>query len=203
VDTNNPAYSSVAGVLFNKSTNTLIQYPGGKAGSYTIPASVTSIGDSAFEGCVSLTSVTIPKNVTKIENDAFYWCTSLTGVYFQGNAPSLGDSAVFYGDDNATAYYLSGTTGWAKFSVNTGLPTVLWNPQPQNPGVRTNQFGFTITGSSNLVIVVAACTNFAKPVWQPVSTNTLNIFIGTNGTSYFSDSKWTNYPGRFYRLRSP
>ena len=54
---NNPAYSSVAGVLFNKSQTTLIQYPGGRSGSYAIPASVTNIGDDAFAACYSLTSV--------------------------------------------------------------------------------------------------------------------------------------------------
>jgi hypothetical protein len=84
---------------------------------------------------------------------------------------------------------------------------VLWDPHAQssgaNFGVQTNRFGFNITGSSNLVIVVEACTNFVNPTWSPVSTNTLNIFIGTNGTTYFSDSKWTNYCSRFYRLRSP
>ena len=48
VDALNSVYSSVAGVLFNKSQTTLIQCPGGKAGSYTIPNSVTSIGDYAF-----------------------------------------------------------------------------------------------------------------------------------------------------------
>ena len=41
----NPVYTSVDGVLFNKSQTTLIQCPAGKAGSYTIPNSVTSIGD--------------------------------------------------------------------------------------------------------------------------------------------------------------
>jgi Bacterial Ig-like domain len=65
-------------------------------------------------------------------------------------------------------------------------------------GVRTNRFGFTITGTSNLVIVVEACTNVAHPTWSPVGTNTL-----TGGSSYFSDPQWTNYPRRFYRLRSP
>jgi BspA type Leucine rich repeat region (6 copies) len=39
----NPAYSSVDGVLFDRSTNTLIQCPGDKAGAYTIPDSVTNI----------------------------------------------------------------------------------------------------------------------------------------------------------------
>jgi hypothetical protein len=78
---------------------------------------------------------------------------------------------------------------------------VLWNPQAQNDtgfGVLNNLFGFNITGSSNLVIVVEACVNPVNPVWQPVQTNTL-----AGGTSYFSDSQWTNYPGRFYRFRSP
>jgi hypothetical protein len=46
--------------------------------------------------------------------------------------------------------------------------------------------------------VVEACTNLSNPVWQPVQTNTF-----TAGTAYFSDPQWTNYPGRFYRLRSP
>src|SRR5450830_1221669 len=59
VDALNSVYSSVAGVLFNKSQTTLIQYPGGIAGSYTIPSSVTSIGNSAFYNCASLTGVII------------------------------------------------------------------------------------------------------------------------------------------------
>jgi len=44
VEALNSFYSSVDGVLFNKSQTMLMQYPGGKAGSYTIPNSVTSIG---------------------------------------------------------------------------------------------------------------------------------------------------------------
>jgi hypothetical protein len=64
--------------------------------------------------------------------------------------------------------------------------------------VRTNRFGFTIVGPSNLVIVVEAATNPANPAWLAVGTNTL-----TQGASYFSDLRWTNYPARFYRLRAP
>jgi hypothetical protein len=79
---------------------------------------------------------------------------------------------------------------------------VLWNPQVQtigaNFGVQSNQFGFTISGSSNLVLVVEACTNLVDPVWVAVGTATL-----TGGSSSFSDPQWTNYPARFYRLGPP
>ena len=44
VDPVNPSYSSLDGVLFNKAHTTLVAFPGGRAGSYTIPDSVTSIG---------------------------------------------------------------------------------------------------------------------------------------------------------------
>src|ERR1035438_6740084 len=43
VDAANPNHSSADGVLFNKDQTTLIQFPFGKAGSYSIPGSVTSI----------------------------------------------------------------------------------------------------------------------------------------------------------------
>jgi len=48
-----------------------------------------------------------------------------------------------------------------------------------------------------MVVVMEACTNMADPDCCPVQTNTL-----TGGSSCFSDSQWTNYPGRYYRLRS-
>ena len=48
VDALNSVYSSIDGVLLNKSQTTLIKYPGGKGVTYTIPNSVTSIGDEAF-----------------------------------------------------------------------------------------------------------------------------------------------------------
>jgi hypothetical protein len=120
----------------------------------------------------------------------------LTALYFQGDAPALPVNAtVFPSGSQATIYYLPGTTGWG--ATFGGLPTVLWNPEIQNPGVSGNEFGFTLTGSTNLVVVVEACANLADPTWFPVGTNTLN-----GGLAYVSDPQWTNDPARFYRLRS-
>src|SRR5665213_2002474 len=208
VDTNNPVYSSVNGVLFDKSQTTLVAYPGGLGGSYTIPDSVTSIGDTAFWECSSLTNVTIGNGVTHIGDAAFEDCESLISVYFKGNAPTA-DEAISYGSlfdsDDATAYYLPGTTGWDYFSANTGIPAVLWflpNPLILNSspgfGVQTNRFGFIISWATNTPVVVEACANLFHPAWIPVGTNTL-----TGGSSYFSDPQWTNHPARFYRLRAP
>lgn len=65
-------------------------------------------------------------------------------------------------------------------------------------GVRPNGFGFTISGTSGQTFVVEACANLVASDWSPLQTNTI-----VDGSSTFSDSAWTNYPGRFYRLRSP
>jgi hypothetical protein len=62
----------------------------------TISDSVTSIGNSAFYGCTSLTSVTIPDSVTSILDYAFIFCTSLTSVTIPDSVTSIGVSAFSY-----------------------------------------------------------------------------------------------------------
>ena len=224
VEAGNSSYSSVDGVLFDKSGTMLIQCPGGRTGSYTIPSGVISIGDlafyycrsltnvtignsvtniglRAFDGCTSLVTISIPSGVASIGNFAFEACASLNAVCFQGNAPSISTFGVGR-ISAATVYYLPGTTGWG--ATFGGLPTAPWvlpNPIILNNGpsfgVQANRFGFVISWARNLSVVVEACTDLTQPVWSPVGTNTL-----TDGSSYFSDPLWTNRPARFYRLRS-
>jgi hypothetical protein len=87
VDANNTHYSSVDGVLFNKLQDTLIQYPEGKQGDYTIPNTVTSIESWAFGDCYNLTSVTIPNSVITIGEFAFFRCSGLTEIHVKAKTP--------------------------------------------------------------------------------------------------------------------
>jgi hypothetical protein len=283
VDSANGAYSSLDGVLFNKSRITLIQCPRGKTGSYAIPGSVGSIGNfafeartrltdlgvpnnvtnigvSAFENCIGLTSVMIPGGINNIQTGAFESCTNLTNatilngvrsidygafqgchnltrVTIPGSVTSIGSQAfagcgmvnltisgsvtnigglafagliaVFFAGNapnftpfpedtlgNETVYFLPGTTGWGAYFG--GVPTVLWNPQMQSSSVGPAGFAFNITGTADIPIVIEAATILDNSTWVPLQS--LNL---TNGTFYFSDPNWTNYPARFYRIRSP
>jgi hypothetical protein len=69
----------------------------------------------------------------------------------------------------------------------------------KKPAIRAYQcFGFNITGTANIPIVVEACADLASGAWLPVKS--LNL---PNGLYYFSDPRWTNYTARAYRIRSP
>jgi hypothetical protein len=179
VDASNSVYSSLDGVLFDKKQTALIQYPAGRIGSYTIPNSVTSIGEQAFAG-ISLTSITIPNSVTNIEESAFHWCNGLTNitipasvvsiggwafgdcinlteVYCKGNAPHI-LVPPFIGSPHAIIYYLPGTKGWeTEFGVG-GCPTKVWKPEQ------------AFYGCTNLTAITADASN--------------SVYSGTNGVLF-------------------
>ena len=90
VDAANAAYSSNAGILFNKSQTTLVAYPAGKTGAYVVPDSVTSISNYAFMECSKLTGVTIPGSVVSIGDYAFAY-TGLTSIIIPSSVASMGE----------------------------------------------------------------------------------------------------------------
>ncbi|MDR1114545.1 MAG: leucine-rich repeat domain-containing protein, partial [Tannerella sp.] len=92
----NSSYTSVDGVLYNKNKTALLVYPSGKGGVFSIPGSVTSIGDSAFYDCSGLVSVEIPNTVTKIGTSAFRGCSGLTSREIPGSVTGIGDFVFAY-----------------------------------------------------------------------------------------------------------
>ena len=96
VDEENTSYKTLNGNLYTADGKTLIKYAIGKKDThFEIPNSVTSIGNSAFDGCTSLTSVTIGDSVTSIGDSAFSGCTSLTSVEIPNSVTSIGSSAFY------------------------------------------------------------------------------------------------------------
>ena len=96
VEDGNTEYTSEDGVLFNKNKTSLISYPTGKEGDYTIPDGVTTIVDGAFNCCRYLTSLTIPNSVVNICDYTFYNCANMTSVTLPNNLTSI-NTHMFYG----------------------------------------------------------------------------------------------------------
>ncbi len=123
VGSGNPRFSSLNGVLYNRDQTTLIQCPQGKVGGVAVADNTTRIGNSAFEGCVGVTSVVVPFGVASIEDYAFWLCPKLHSVYFKGNCPPEVGLSLFNGTP-ATVYHLAPSIGWGE--TFAGRPTALW-----------------------------------------------------------------------------
>ena len=80
-------------VLFNKDKSKIISFRNQNIESYVIPSSVTSIGDSTFRSCCSLSDIIIPSSVTCIGNYAFLNCRSLSEVVVPSSVTSIGKNA--------------------------------------------------------------------------------------------------------------
>ena len=128
VDNDNTAYQSIDENLYSKDGKRLIAYARGKSDiSFTIPDSVMSIDDYAFEYCRSLTSVTIPDSVTSIGYHAFYNCYSLTSVTIGNSVTSIGYGA-FYNCTSLTSVTIPDSVtsiGYLAFYECTSLTSLV------------------------------------------------------------------------------
>ena len=114
-------------LVYSDETKTnLLACSSAATGDITIPNSVTSIGDYAFHGCSSLTSVTIGNSVTSIGDYAFAYCSILTSVTIPNSVTSIGGYA-FYNCSGLTSVTIGDSVksiGYAAFYDCTGLTSV-------------------------------------------------------------------------------
>ena len=103
VKSGNPSYSSQDGVLYNKDKTLLMLCPAKKTGTLSIPDTVTSLGDWAFELCAELTGITIPKSLISIGRFTFGACRSLTSISVDSGNPAFSSQdGVLYNKDRTT-----------------------------------------------------------------------------------------------------
>jgi hypothetical protein len=81
VDDDNPEFSSLDGVLFNKTKTLLIKYPEGKEdANYKVPDTIINVKDEAFNNCKRLVSITFPDVFLSLPANIFYGCKQLKKV---------------------------------------------------------------------------------------------------------------------------
>ncbi len=122
----NQYFRSDNGVLYSADMKTLLRCPEKEAGTFSIPFGVTSIGDSAFNGCVYLTSILIPDSVTSIGKSAFAACSSLTSIIIPDGVTSI-DEFMFCGCESLTSVIIPGSVksiGYDAFNGCKSLTSV-------------------------------------------------------------------------------
>ena len=118
---------------------------------------VTSIGDSAFEYCESLTSITIPDSVTSIGDSAFYWCESLTSITIPDSVTSIGDFA-FENCDSLTSITIPDSVtsiGYSVFASCDSLTSIA--VEEGNPTYRS--VGNCLIHTESKTLLVGCCNS--------------------------------------------
>ena len=212
VGSKNTSYTDVDGVLFNKGKTTLIQYPGKKTGACRVPDGVTSIGEGAFFGCSSLTSVTIPDSVKAIGEKAFDECFSMTNAYLGGGVTSIGDNAfhdceslvsvtiprsvtsigwyVFYPCRALeNVYYTGSASEWEAVSVETGKESLTGKVRYNSSGPETvdstdlHMVTFRADGGINVPAPQAKTQGKALSLSTKIPRKSYTVSFDANGGS--------------------
>jgi len=164
------------------------------AGSYTIPAGVTSIGDHAFYGCADLSSITIPDSVTNIGDYAFYGCTGLTSISIPNSVTSIGNSAFQFCTSLASVTIPASVTsiGCDAFYYCTSLTSV----SIPNSVTSIGNYAFEICASLTNVTTPASVTSIGDWAFSGCFSLTAAYFEGNapgaDSTVFACDNNPTN-----------
>ena len=185
VDEANNNYCDLNGILFDKNQNTIIRFPAGRSGSYTIPAGVTSVGDEAFIYCINLSGITMPLGLTSIGTNAFFHCESLSSVVIPSSVTNIGYSAFWACNDLKDVYYSGTQSNWNAISMgadNESLTnaTIHYGGTWDNLTWTLDNNGLlTISGNGNMKDISVV----AEDAWGPWREQITKVKINNGVTS--------------------
>ena len=205
VNSSNQKYASSSGILFNKDYTELIRYPRGKtATSYTVPSTVTKLGDSSFYKCTNLTGVTLQYGITGLDQYAFAGCTALTGINLPTSITSI-NYRVFSGCSGLTSitipnsvssissYTFSGCSGLTKVTIPSSVKTIGSDAFENCTGLTSISIPTSVTTINSFAF--EGCTGLTSAtIPSSVSSFSYNAFRGCTGiTSLYVNSDNENY----------
>ena len=184
----NTVYSDIDGVLFTADQKTLLRFPCGYNGIYTVPATVTKIEESAFSNCSTLLEVTLPEGLLNIEDYTFSGCSSLISVKLPKSLLKI------------RRYAFEECTSLESIDLPQGLTTIGYNAFGYS-GIRNAVVPDSVTkydgafgycgALESLTIGKGALSGVASDYWCTPNLKTVKV-SSANG-SYYCDERGVLY----------
>ena len=186
-----PYYIYEDDVLFNKDKSKIISFRNQNIKSYVIPSSVTSIGDSAFYGCRSLSEIVIPSSVTSIGKGAFSYCLSLSEIFIPSSVTSIGKGAFAICDSLSEIVIPSSVTSIGKgaFSYCRSLSEIVIPSSVTSIG----DSAFSYCDSLSEIVIPSSVISIGKGVFSycgSLSEIVIPFSVTSIGDSAFYDCKF-------------
>lgn len=181
---------------------------------------VKKIGDYAFNGCTSLTSIAIPNSVTNISSFAFYDCTSLTGVTIPDSVTNIGYAAFSVCKSLTDITIPSGVTSISEQAFNdcSSLTSITIPDSVTSIGkyafsgcksltsidipdsVKTID-NYVFVGCSSLRTMTVNATTPPTLGYSPIPAAIQRIYVPADSVDvYKSANRWKNYADKIWAI---
>ena len=173
VKSGNAAYHSAGNCLIKTGNKTVIA--GCKNSIIPNDGSVTEIGNSAFSGCVGLSSITIPDSVTWVRDCAFSGCTGLTSVTIGNGVTEIGSDA------------FSECTGLTSITIPDSVTSIGWFAFDRCTGLTSITIPDSVTSIDDYAF--SDCTGLTDVYYTGTEKQKSEIIIGVEN-NYLLNATW-------------